>query len=290
MSLKLFTLTLAAIASASPFEPLTKASSDIPCEPCKPQGATALTPPSVGSDLAPLYSEVLESIKDIRAPAAKRSFHGRAEEGFCCRQSLDCVNVQNLNIPMCYDKFTTNFAFADGSYGSITTGEYHSGSSDAKANLISGDFSASGQDGNIYADQPDAKPNTATMSIPAQFTGTGVGAALAPTELGSIIVYTTTIPGTTYSAPTTVAETVEVATVSGLEVSTTVPATTITQATTVAPRTEVVTQTNTAAVASGTAESTSAESTGAAGQVSVDSTKSIGMSVLGALMYALYAL
>jgi hypothetical protein len=238
-------------------------------------------PPSVGGDLAPLYGEILDSIKGISS--SKRSLHGRDEEGFCCRQSLDCINVQNLNIPMCYDKFTTNFAFADGSYGSVTTGEYHSG--DAKVDLISGDFSTNGQGGNIYADKPDEKPNTSTLSLPAQYTGTGVGAAIPPTELGSIIVYTTTIPGTTYSAPTTVAETVEVATVSGLEVSTTMPATTITQATTVAPRTEVVTKINTAAEASGTASET-----GAAGQVSVDSTRSVGMSVLGALMYALYAL
>jgi hypothetical protein len=286
MSLKLFTITLAAVASASPLELLSKATNDNPCEPCKPQGATGLMPPSVGSDLAPLYSEVLASIKGISS--SKRSLHGRDDkEGFCCRQSLDCVNVQNLNIPMCYDKFTTNFGFADGSYGSITTGEYHS--ADAKANLISGDFSANGQNGNIYANKPDEKPNTATMSLPAQYTGTGVGEAIPPSELGSIIVYTTTIPGTTYSAPTTVAETVEVATVSGLEVSTTMSATTITQATTVAPRTEVVTKTNTAAVASETASETASQS-GAAGQVSVDSTRSVGMSMLGALMYALYAL
>ncbi|KAF1939605.1 hypothetical protein EJ02DRAFT_254219 [Clathrospora elynae] len=275
MSLKFLSLALAAIASASPFESLSKASNDDPCEPCQPKGASGLTPPAVGTELSSLYTDVLGSVKDISA--GKRSVHARAE-GFCCRQSLNCVNVQNLNIPMCYDRFTTNFAFADGSYGSLTTGDYHSGGSDV--NLVSGNYTKDGASANIYASDPQAKPNTSTLSIPAQFTGTGVGAAIPATELGSIIVYTTTIPGTTYTAPTTVPQTVEVATVSGLQVSTTKAATTIEHATTIAPQTSVVTQTNTAA----------ASSTGAAGQVAVDSTRSVGMSLLGSLMYALYVL
>jgi hypothetical protein len=64
-----------------------------------------------------------------------------------------------------------------------------------------------------------------------------------------------------------------------VKVSTTVPATTITQATTIAAKTNVVTQTNTASAAP--------QSTGAAGQMSVDTTRSFGMSVVGALLYAL---
>jgi hypothetical protein len=181
---------------------------------------------------------------------------------------------------MCYDKFTTNFLFPDDSYGSVTTGEYHSG--DAVVDLINGNYTKDGQSGNIYSNDEDAKPNTATLSIPAQFTGTGVGAAVPITELGSIFVYTTTIPAITYTGPTTVPESVQVATISGVEISTTIPATTITQATTIAPQTTVVTQTGSAAA--------SATSTGAAGHVAVDSTRSVGMSILGAVVYALYAL
>ena len=287
MSLKLLSLALAVVATASSFEPMAKATDDDPCEPCQPQGASSLSPPSVGTDLSSLYANILTSVKDINF--GKRSVHARQSEGFCCRKSLDCVNVQNINVPICYDKFTTNFLFPDNSYGQVSSGEYHSGGVDV--NLISGDYTKDGQSANIYSNNESAKPNTATMSIPAQYTGTGVGAAIPITELGSIIVYTTTIPAVTYTAPTIVAETVEVATVSGLEISTTKSAMTITQATTMAAQTSVVTQTNTAAVASSSAASPPASSsTGAAGQVAVDTTRSFGISVVGALVYALYAL
>jgi hypothetical protein len=272
MSLKFITLALATLAYASPFESLNKATNDDPCNPCQPSGASGLTPPSVGS----LYTNVLGSVKDIK-------FQGRAltprASGFCCRASLNCVNVQSLNIPMCYDKFTTNFAFADGSYGSLTTGEYNSGGN--KANLITGEFTSGDQKGNIYSADPNAKPNTSTLSIPPQYTGTGVGSAVPANQLGSIIVYTTTIPGTTYSAPTTLPQTVLVKTVSGQAISTTVAPNTITQATTVAPQTTVVTSTQAAAA------STSAA---AGARVGVDEARSAGMGLLGALVYALYAL
>ncbi|KAH9864568.1 hypothetical protein J1614_010503 [Plenodomus biglobosus] len=275
MSLKFIALAIATVAYASPLDSLSTAANNDPCEPCQPQGATGTTPPAMGSGLSSLYVDVLNSVKGIGFN--RRSVQVRAEQGFCCRQSLDCVNVQSLNIPMCYDKFTTNYAFPDGSYGSLTTGDYTSGT--ATANLISGNYTNGNDNGNIYASDPSARPNTATMSIPPQYTGTGVGAAIPATELGSIIVYTTIIPGTTFTAATTLAETVRVATVSGVEVSTTIAATTISQATTIAPQTTVVTQT---AVPSST-------STGAAGQMSVDSSSSVGISFFGALLWALYA-
>ncbi|KAH7081850.1 hypothetical protein BKA63DRAFT_221196 [Paraphoma chrysanthemicola] len=276
MSLKFFALALAATAYASPLESPNKASNDDPCEPCQPNGATGLTPPAFGSALKSLYTDVLGSVKGI-------SFNKRApssllvrDSGFCCRASLDCVNVQNLNIPMCYDKFTTNYAFADGSYGSLTTGEYTSGGN--SANLLTGTYASNGQQGDIYSAAPGDKPNTSTLSIPPQYTGTGTGSAVPANQLGSIIVYTTVIPGTTYTGPTTVPGTVRVATVSGVPVSTSVPARTVTQATTIAEQTTVVTSTQQAAA--------SASSTGAAGRVVGEAR----MGVLGALAYALYAL
>jgi hypothetical protein len=261
MSLKYLTLALATIAYASPLDSPLKAVNDDPCEPCQPQGATGTASPS---DLSSLYTNVLGSVKDIKFQ--KRSFDARANSGFCCRASLNCVNVQNLNIAMCYDKFTTNYAFPDGSYGSLTTGEYNS---NGKAvNLLS--------DNSIYSANPSAKPNTATLSIPPQFTGTGVGSAVPAGQLGSVIVYTTTIPGTTYSAPTTLPGSVLVKTVSGQAVSESVAPSTITGATTMAPQTTIVTS---------TAAPAEASSTGAAGRLGVDS-----MGVLGAIAYALYAL
>ncbi|CAA9957403.1 hypothetical protein CFE70_000964 [Pyrenophora teres f. teres 0-1] len=272
MSVKVLSLALVVAAAASPFDSMQKSTSDDPCEPCQPKGASSLTPPAVGTQLNSLYTDILSSIHDISFD--KRSVHTRAE-GFCCRQSLDCVKVQNLNIPMCYDKFTTNFQFPDGSYGTVSAGKYHSGGVDV--DLINGSYTKDGQKANIYPNESE-KPNTSTMSIPPQFTGSGVGGAIPITELGSIVVYTTTIPATTYTAPTTVAQTVKTATISGVEVKTTIPATIISQATTMAEQTTVVTQTKDAA---------SSTSQGVAGHVSVDSRGSFGMSILGALLYAL---
>lgn len=266
MSLKYFILALATIASATPLQPLNKASNDDPCEPCQPKGATGTNPPSIGSDLSGLYTNVLSSVKDIKFQS--RDLSAR-DSGFCCRASLDCVNLQNLNIPMCYDKFTTNFGFADGSYGSLTTGEYKSG--DNTANLLTGEYKSSGQQGNIYSASPDAKPNTATLSIPPQFTGTGVGSAVPPGQLGSVVVFTTTIPGTTYSGPTTIPGSMVVKTISGQVVSTSVAPSTITEATTVAPKTALVTTTGEAPASTGGA-------------------MKIGAGVFGAVMLAAQAL
>lgn len=278
MSLKLLALALATLASTTPLDSPLKAVNDDPCLPCQPSGATGLNPPAVGADLKNMYTNVLSTVKDIHFK--KRSLNSRATSGFCCRASLDCVNLQNLNIPMCYDKFTTNYAFADGSYGSLTTGEYKSGNGKDSVNLLTGEATTQGNAGNnIYASDNAAKPNTATLSVPPQYTQTGVGSAVPPGQLGSIIVYTTTIPGTTYAGPTTVPGSVVVKTVGGNMVSETLAPTTITQATTLAERTTVVTST-------GVVESSApaASSTGAAGRVEG------GMGLLGAVVYALYAL
>lgn len=279
MSLKFVTIALAAIATASPLDAPIKATNDDPCEPCQPQGATASTSPQFGSDLSSLYTDILSSVKGIEFTKRSSSSIQSRQSGFCCRASLDCVNVQNLNIAMCYDKFTTNYQLVDNSFGSLTTGEYKSG--DNTANLLTGEYSANGQSGNIYAAAPQDKPNTSTLSIPPQYTGTGVGSAVPPNQLGSIIVYTTTIPGQTYSGPTTIPESVMVNTVNGVAVTTTRGPSTITQATTIAAQTTVVTTTQ---------EGAQASTTGAAARVVVDGTRGAGIGLLSALMYALYAL
>ncbi|KAG9206662.1 hypothetical protein G6514_003501 [Epicoccum nigrum] len=277
MALRYFTLALAATAAATPGSPIqaleAQASNDNPCEPCQPSGATGTDPPSLDSgSMSTLYINVLESVKSINFK--KRGLTTRADSGFCCLASLNCVNVQTFNIPVCYDKFTTNFQFADGSHGSLRPGDYYSkADNDTRINLLNGTYSG----GDIYTAHEQDRPNTATLSIPPQYTGTGIGGAVPASELGSVVVYTTTIPGTTFTAPTTVPETVRTATVNGIVLSTTVPPQTITQATTVAPSTTVIT--------AQVPESTSSK--GAAGAVGVDSSKSFGVSVLGALMYFL---
>lgn len=247
------------------------------CNPCNPQGATGTTPPTIGPDLKSLYTNLLTSVKDIHFRKRHADPVYARADGFCCRESLDCVNVNSLNIPMCYDKFTTNFAFPDGSYGSLTTGDYVQGGS--KANLLSGQYTKDGgESGNIYANDPAAKPNTATLSIPPQFTGTGEGTAIPASEIGSIIVITTTIGGTTLSsAPTTLPALTTL--------GTTIPAHTVTAPTTIEPVTAVMT-TTVADSAKNTAVPSSTTKGGAA-HPDMDFTRSIGMSLLTALMYAL---
>ncbi|KAF1949278.1 hypothetical protein CC80DRAFT_540388 [Byssothecium circinans] len=235
MSAKLLLFTLLATAmQAIQFEILETRD---PCNPCNPSGATGTKSPTVGSDLKTLYIDLLASVRDIHFRRRRPdNFISARADGFCCRESLDCVNIRNLNIPMCYDKFTTNYQFPDGSYGSLTTGDFVSQGS--KANLLSGQYSKEGGEiGNMYADDVSAKPNTSTLSIPPQFTGTGVGGAIPASEIGSVVVVTSMVGGTTITAPTTISA----ATRSG----TTVPAQTITGPTTITPSASLMTSTAT---------------------------------------------
>ncbi|KAF2639953.1 hypothetical protein P280DRAFT_23347 [Massarina eburnea CBS 473.64] len=245
------------------------------CNPCTPQGATGTTSPTVGSDLKSLYVDLLASVKDIhfRKRWLDEPLTPRAET-FCCQESLDCVNVQNVNIPMCYDKFTTNYQFPDGSYGSLTTGDFTSGGS--KANLLSGQYSKDGgETGNIYANDSSAKPNTSTLSIPPQWTSTGVGSAIPASEIGSVVVVTSTVPGTTVTAPTTISATTRGGSV--------VQAQTISGSTTIPPSTITFTSTATGAQASADPSSSKAA---AVNQVQADSSRFLGL--LSALIYVVY--
>ncbi|KAF2267398.1 hypothetical protein CC78DRAFT_76519 [Lojkania enalia] len=224
-----------------------------PCVPCNPSGATGTNPPAVGDDLTSVYVDLLDSVKDINFRKRwEDSSLAKRDETFCCRQNLDCVNVLNLNIPMCYDKFTTQYAFADGSWGSLTTGEYIS-EDGSKANLLTGEYTKSnGETGDIYSADPAEKPNTATLSIPPQWTAEGVGSAVPATEIASYVDATPTAPATT-AAPTD------------------------SQATNDAGNAQNSTP-------------ASSESEGAANKVVSNPHTSAGMSIFTAIMYFIYAL
>ncbi|KAF2445997.1 hypothetical protein P171DRAFT_332175, partial [Karstenula rhodostoma CBS 690.94] len=183
MSLRIISLAFIASALATPLEKVGRDA----CNLCSPEGATGSNPPSIGPDLSSLYTDVLASVKDIHFKARSADLVEARDDAFCCAETLDCVNVQNLNIPMCYDKFTTNFAFEDRSYGSLTTGDYTQ--SGSEANLLTGQYSKEGTEGNIYSEDPAAKPNTATLSVPPQWTEPGVGSAIPLTAIvGSVSV------------------------------------------------------------------------------------------------------
>jgi hypothetical protein len=273
MATRILSLALFATAITNAFSPLDAAVGE-ECNACSPQGATGSSPPSVGTELDQLYYELLDSVKDIHFRKRWADRLAPREDGFCCRETLDCVNVNNLNVPMCYDKFTTQYKFPDGSWGSLTTGEYNAADG-SKANLIQGNYTKSGgETGNIYGDNASDKPNTSTLSIPPQFTGTGVGSAIPASDLASIVLITTTIPGSFITTPTTISSMVSGSMTAVATIST---------PTSLAPMTSVITSTVAAA-------SSTAAGTGAAGQVRVDPTMSLGMSLFTALMYAIYAL
>ena len=102
------------------------------------------------------------------------------------------------------DKFTTNYVLPGGAYGQVVSGNYTSGN--GIVNLLTGQYSMTdGTKGNIYGSQSSlAKPDTATLTMPTQYTATGVGSAIPVSKLGEWTTYTTIVPGTTIS-PTTVA-------------------------------------------------------------------------------------
>lgn len=140
------------------------------------------------------------------------------------------------------DNYTTNYLLPGGAYGQIVSGNYTS--SDGNANLLTGDYSMNdGSSGNIYTSTgAAAKPDTATLAIPTQYTAAGVGSAIPATALGEWTTYTTTFPATTIP-PTTVAATVLPASVSNgetVEPATTEPAETL-AGTTIAPKTSTIT-------------------------------------------------
>ncbi|MCJ1335466.1 hypothetical protein MMC09_000736 [Bachmanniomyces sp. S44760] len=206
---------------------------------CNPSGATATSTPDIGEDLSSMYQDLLNSISTVKQ--SKRSVEheiGYKEKrasspGFCCAVGTACLLLQQFNTPLCYDKFTTNYLLPDTSYGNVASGDYETPDG-GKINLLSGDYTqGDGTPGNIYS-APDApsKPNTATLSIPTVFTGTGVGSAIAVTSLGEEATYTTTIPGTTIQPTTVPASTESAPSITTLPPST-VPGTTIAPITTV---------------------------------------------------------
>ncbi|KAE9364086.1 hypothetical protein N431DRAFT_432178 [Stipitochalara longipes BDJ] len=174
---------------------------------CAPAGATSATTPQIGdAAFQNLFTDIVES----SLPPSKRSLSDRAVASLCCNALLSCMTITALGLPMCYDKFTTNYFLPDGSYGTVVGGSYTSSSGD-HANLETGDYTlANGQTGNIYSNDPAAKPNTAALPMPSQFTASGVGSAIPIASLGSQITltYTTTIPGSVVPpvtiSPTTV--------------------------------------------------------------------------------------
>ncbi|OJD32521.1 uncharacterized protein BKCO1_3700086 [Diplodia corticola] len=278
------TAALAHRALSSPLDPsllVTREKEDSSCgsnlQVCNPSGASTDKLPPLGPELSGLYLSLLDSVQGInfkRDNNNNNSIHPRDTPSFCCATGTSCVLLSSYNIPFCYDKFTTNYVFPDGSSGTIATGAFSSSSASGgggggTANLISGAYA--GGNKNLYdPSDPDAaadRPDTATLSIPPQYTAAGVGSAIPLTALGATgsAVVVTAVETTVVS---TVPASVVVVPASTRPASTVVTGTTVdgvtTRADSVVPPTTVPASTSTVAAAHETVVTVSSESTATA--------------------------
>ncbi|KAL1639357.1 hypothetical protein SLS58_008071 [Diplodia intermedia] len=217
------TAALAHLALASPL--VARDDKDDSCganlQVCNPSGASTDKLPALGHELSGLYLSLLDSVQGINF---KRdiAIQPRDTPSFCCATGTSCLVLSTYEVPFCYDKFTTNYIFPDGSSGTIFTGDFSSAAG-GTANLITGNYTGGK---NLYSpDDPDAaadKPDTATLSIPPQYTASGVGSAIPLTALGATVVVsavattTSTVPASLVVVP---AETRPASTVPGTTVA-----------------------------------------------------------------------
>ncbi|OAX79885.1 hypothetical protein ACJ72_05795 [Emergomyces africanus] len=200
---------------------------------CAAQGAVSAAPPDIGPTMRNLFVSVVESVDVInpwkREIAKRVNATAQAElPALCCNSGMQCRLLKNYQTSFCWDRFTTNFYFVDGSYGSILTGIYNTSSGDI-VDLVSGKYTRSnGETGNIYTGDQASKPNTSTMILPPAWTSKGVGTAIPGSELGDVATYTTTISGFVKDPVTIPPSTISPTTISGsVRPGTTIPGTTI---------------------------------------------------------------
>ncbi|KAK2749397.1 hypothetical protein FQN57_006329 [Myotisia sp. PD_48] len=229
-------------------------------EPCAAKGSVPGSPPKIGPEIAHLYADIVGSVHNARSE--KRSLpeffplEVRDEAGLCCASGMQCLLLEGLEISFCWDRFTTNFYFQDGSYGSITTGIYNLPNKDM-VNLILGNYTLSdGKTGNIYNNAVPA-PNPSTMNLPTPWTSKGEGSAIPGSELGGQATYTTTLEGSTRAPSTIPGTTIAPTTINGSEM----PGTTIPPSTIPGTTFEAMTLTVTNGDASSTSSKAGADST-----------------------------
>lgn len=88
---------------------------------CVPVGASCETTPQIGtSAFQGLFADIVLSSLPSSGSSSKSSLSA-SSASLCCRTSLSCVLMANLEIPFCYDRFTTNYFLPDGSYGTVAS-------------------------------------------------------------------------------------------------------------------------------------------------------------------------
>ncbi|KIW10493.1 hypothetical protein PV08_11457 [Exophiala spinifera] len=199
---------------------------------CAPNGASSKDIPPVGPGLASLYLNLLETIdalgntdqaSDSPAPQEPARRASQMPLTLCCAATTQCLLVTGYHTPCCWDRFTTNFFFADGAYGSITTGNYTTPEGD-HANLITGNYElANGNMGNMYQRQTTSEANTRTLATPTPWTSTGIGPAIPASLVGSYLSLSSSAPTFAMNISTLVANATTSGTPSNTGTATVVP-------------------------------------------------------------------
>lgn len=85
---------------------------------CAPVGATSETTPQIGSPaFQTLFVDIV--LSSLPSSSKRSSSSSSLSASLCCRSLLSCLLMVDLEIPFCYDKFTTDYYLPDGSYGLV---------------------------------------------------------------------------------------------------------------------------------------------------------------------------
>ncbi|KAK0514313.1 hypothetical protein JMJ35_002930 [Cladonia borealis] len=93
---------------------------------CDPKGASTSDEPPISSALSPLFIDILNTVdnnKDTKRDVVRSTDRLKPRllgGGLCCTDGTQCLLLQGLNFPFCYDNYTTNYYLPGGSYGQIT--------------------------------------------------------------------------------------------------------------------------------------------------------------------------
>lgn len=83
---------------------------------CAPRGATSERSPQIGS---PAFERLFVDIVFSSLPPSSERSLVASSTSLCCHSTMSCLLMSNLEIPFCYDPFTTDYYLPDGSYGTV---------------------------------------------------------------------------------------------------------------------------------------------------------------------------
>lgn len=83
---------------------------------CAPHGATSERPPQIGT---PAFESLFVDIVFSSLQASSKRSPVASSASLCCHSTMLCLLMSNLEIPFCYDPFTTDYYLPDRSYGTV---------------------------------------------------------------------------------------------------------------------------------------------------------------------------